>query len=195
MAAHGFADPVFEAQETFRAAMQALSRPGELFQLQPELMPPGPLTPELAALALTLVDHETTVWLDPALAADAAAVDFLRFHTGASVVEAPARAAFALVSDPSDLPPLGEFAQGKPDYPDRSTTVLMAVSGLHAGGALVLSGPGIAGENRLAVDTLPPDFLADWHDNHAAFPIGVDVLLVAPGAVVGLPRTTLIREA
>ncbi len=53
MLAPGFADPVHDAQATFRAVMDALARPGLPRPLTPGLTPPAPLTPELAAVALT----------------------------------------------------------------------------------------------------------------------------------------------
>ena len=61
----GFADAVREAQAVFRTVMMALARPGTIGRIEARLTPPAPLTPELAAVALTLADHETPVWLDP----------------------------------------------------------------------------------------------------------------------------------
>ncbi len=70
----GFAAPVRDAQRVFKAVMRAMSRPGTAVPLVTELMPPQPLTPELAAVLLALGDHETQLWLGPAGASpDAAA--------------------------------------------------------------------------------------------------------------------------
>ena len=66
--AAGFADPVIESQGVFRAVMDALARPGTPMPLSAALAPPAPLTPGLAAVALTLADHEAPLWLDPPLA-------------------------------------------------------------------------------------------------------------------------------
>jgi alpha-D-ribose 1-methylphosphonate 5-triphosphate synthase subunit PhnH len=58
--ARGFADPVLDSQSVFRTVMMALARPGTIAELATgQLLPPAPLTPELAAVALTLCDHET----------------------------------------------------------------------------------------------------------------------------------------
>lgn len=44
----------------------------------------------------------------------------------------------------------------------------------------------------LNVDGLPQDFAAQWRENGALFPLGIDLLLVADGKVAALPRTTRI---
>ncbi|MBD0275911.1 MAG: phosphonate C-P lyase system protein PhnH, partial [Acetobacteraceae bacterium] len=66
----GFGDPVRDAQAVFRAVMDALARPGPPRALPAGLpRPPGPLAPELGAIALALADHEAPLWLDAPLAA------------------------------------------------------------------------------------------------------------------------------
>ena len=62
----GFADPVHDSQQTFRALLDALAQPG-LYQTTVAVAPPAGLTPSCAAAALTLLDLETTVWLQPGL--------------------------------------------------------------------------------------------------------------------------------
>jgi alpha-D-ribose 1-methylphosphonate 5-triphosphate synthase subunit PhnH len=71
---------------------------------------------------------------------------------------------------------------------------LVEVSALGTDGSWRLTGPGIATEARLDACGLPADFVAQWADNHARFPRGVDLFLFAGTTVVGLPRTTLIRK-
>lgn len=195
MIAPGLADPVLDAQAAFRAAMNALARPGTLQALPTNLSPPEPVTPELAAVALTLADGDAPLWLDAPLAAIPAVSAFLRFHTGAPIVAEPRDAAFALVSDPARLPAFDRFAPGTPEYPDRSATLVLAVRRLWGGGDLLLTGPGIAGAARLGFEPRPPDLVSRWSANRALFPLGVDLLLVAPGLVAGLPRTTRMELA
>jgi alpha-D-ribose 1-methylphosphonate 5-triphosphate synthase subunit PhnH len=193
LAAPGFRDPVRDAQAVFRAVMNALARPGPLQALPAGLpRPPAPLTPELGAVALALADHEAPLWLDAPLVAAPAVTKWLRFHTGAPVTDDPAAAAFALVADPPRCPPPAAFAQGTPDYPDRSATLVLAVDELATGDGLALEGPGIRVRVRLAAAPLPPGFRERLALNGAGFPLGVDHLLVAPGSVAGLPRSTRV---
>jgi alpha-D-ribose 1-methylphosphonate 5-triphosphate synthase subunit PhnH len=195
MLAPGFADPVHDAQGTFRAVMDALARPGRILPLSPGLAPPAPLTPELAAVALALTDADTPVWLDAALAASPEVAAYLRFHTGAPLTDDPARAAFALVRHPGRCLPLGDFAPGTPAYPDTSTTLVLAFDALADGEGLRLAGPGIRDTARLAVEPLPDGLVGQLAENHAGFPLGVDLILTAPGRVAGLPRSTAVTEA
>ena len=188
----GFAAPVFGAQTAFRALMDGLANPGQPQPLGDGLTPHAGLMPELAAVALTLCDHDTALWLDPALAGSEALVAWLLFHTAAPVTTDPARAQFALVLNPADLPALDRFALGSDEYPDRSTTVAIAVPAFDGGAPLTLQGPGIKGTRTIAPVGLPDDFVAQWTANRALFPRGVDLLLVVAGQVIGLPRSTRI---
>jgi alpha-D-ribose 1-methylphosphonate 5-triphosphate synthase subunit PhnH len=192
MTAAAFDAQALGAQATFRALLDALSRPGTARTLGPDLPAPPPgMGAGLYAAILALADFETTVWLAPEFAETA---PDLRFQVGARLVDAPADAAFALAADGTALPPLAVFAQGDDAYPDRSTTLLAEVGTLRTAGGWRLTGPGIADEARLEAAGLPADFIAQWAENHARFPRGVDLFLFAGATVVGLPRTTLIRE-
>jgi alpha-D-ribose 1-methylphosphonate 5-triphosphate synthase subunit PhnH len=183
----GFADPVIAAQAHFHALMNALARPGTVHDFPAALDAPAPLTPELAATALTL-------WLDAPLAASEAVVDYLRFHTGARIVADPAEAAFALVSDVAAMPALADFEQGADEYPDRSTTIVVAAEAIAASGALELAGPGIRDRARLGIAPWPTGLTAEIAANGAQFPRGVDLVFVAARKVAALPRTTRVSE-
>lgn len=187
--ARGFADPVHDAQRAFRTVMDALARPALVRRLESALAPPTPLTPELAAVALTLADADTPIWLDAPLAADPDVSEFLCFHTGAAIVTSPDEATFALIADPGACPPFSDFAQGAPDYPDTSATLILALDRLFEGG-LAFEGSGIRGRAHLDATPLPPDWRARLLANHAGFPRGVDLVLTAPGSVAGLPRSS-----
>lgn len=189
--APGFADPVRHAQTAFRAILDALANPGTIRPLG--IAPAqGPLDAGLASVLLTMADHDTSVWLAPALDRPEIA-RFIGFHTGAPRVDDPACAMFAFA--PADqLPRLDRFNLGTQDYPDRSATIVCAMPGLTGGEPLTLRGPGIETSIVITPRGLPPDFVGQWQQNLGHFPRGVDLLLVADGAVLGLPRTSRIVE-
>lgn len=189
----GFSDKVLSAQSAFRSMLDAMARPGHVPAIEVDLEPPAGLSPALAALALTLLDHETPVWRDAMLNTEAVA-RWLRFHTGAPLTGDPAQAAFALIGDPARLDDFSQFALGTGDYPDRSTTLILQVESLDAGASLVLRGPGIKGEASLAPDPLPSDFVALCEANRALFPRGVDLVFCAGDKIAALPRTTRVSR-
>ena len=191
----GFQNPPMAAQAVFRAVMNAMARPGTVQAVASLARPPAPLTPTAAALALTLCDHDTPLWLDPRLDVSSDVRGWLGFHCGAPLTTIPADAHFALVSSPGELMALENFAQGSQEYPDRSTTLILQVETLTKGRTLYLEGPGIEGSNSLSPFPLPRHFGAQWLQNRARFPRGVDLILAAPGAIACLPRTTRIFEA
>jgi alpha-D-ribose 1-methylphosphonate 5-triphosphate synthase subunit PhnH len=186
----GFANKVLSAQSTFRSVMDAMARPGTIHRIDPLADVPAPLMSGAAAIALTLFDHDTAIWLDSQLAESRAVSKWIKFHTSAPIVTDSAISSFALVSEPLALPALDCFAIGSNDYPDRSTTVIMQVRSLTDGPALTLSGPGINGEAtvRATLQTLDlPDLLSI---NASLFPRGIDLVLVAGDNIVAIPRTT-----
>ena len=185
----GFADPVAEAQTTFRAVLDAMARPGRLHHVGKTARPPAPLAHATAALLLTLVDAETPLWLAPAFAP---ARDWVVFHTGAKLAENPAAAAFAVADA---LPDLSMLRSGSDEVPEQSATLLLQVAGFASGQRLRLSGPGLREPATLTVAGLPADFAARWADNHALYPRGIDLLLIAGAALVALPRSVRVDVA
>jgi alpha-D-ribose 1-methylphosphonate 5-triphosphate synthase subunit PhnH len=146
--AGGFAEPVIAAQASFRAVLDAMAHPGRITTIEAIDQAPAPLQPASYALALTLIDFETPVWLDPALTVPSV-TEALAFHCGCPLVEAAERAVFALIGSPADMPPLAAFAPGTPAYPDRSTTLIMQLPSLDGGPEVALEGPGI--EDRATI--------------------------------------------
>ena len=191
MVAAAFSDPVMAAQAAFRAVLDATARPGKIVAVTQPLAAPAPLAPGAAAIALTLCDHDTPVWLDAPLSAVPAVSEWLRFHTGARVTDDAANAAFAFVADA--LPPLDRFNPGTLEYPDRSTTIVLQVESFAAGMGFVLSGPGISGQRAAQIAGLPADMPERLAANRRLFPRGVDLLLVCSTEVMALPRTTQVH--
>ncbi len=191
MLSPGFAEPVDDAQVTFRAVLQAMARPGTVAELAVCPLAPAPLSPAMAAVALMLADHETPIWLGASL--DVAEVrNFLTFHTGAPIVDVAAKARFVLVADDGELPDPDQINIGTPDYPDRSATLLIGAEAFDDGAAVRLSGPGIRGESEFRARGFDLTFWRRAQDNHELYPLGVDVVLCAGTQIAALPRSTRI---
>jgi alpha-D-ribose 1-methylphosphonate 5-triphosphate synthase subunit PhnH len=190
----GFADPVLQSQTAFRAIMDALANPGTPQKL---VTPPSirsSISAELASILLTVSDHDTGIWLDDPLRSDASVLKFVNFHAGAPIVRESGRAVFAFATSAEHLPRFDQFNLGTQEYPDRSTTIVLSVEALTGGAQLITRGPGIKDHGHISPVGLPGDFVAQWADNRELFPRGIDLLLVADGAVMGLPRSSRISE-
>lgn len=181
----GFAAPAPDAARSFRAAMNAMARPGTIVQMT-GAAPPEPLSVAAATLLLTLADRETPLHLagthdTPALR------DWITFHTSAPLVSAP-DAMFALGTWQA-LQPLEEYAIGRADYPDRSATLIVESDALSATGAH-LSGSGIKDSAFLSLPAITP-----FQANAALFPLGLDFFFTAGAQLAALPRTTKVEAA
>src|SRR5262245_30998720 len=113
----GFADKVLSAQSTFRSVMDAMARPGSVQQVVASVGTPGAMMRGSAAIALTLFDHDTPIWLDPKMSETSEVAKWLKFHSGAPVVEDPSICSFALIGNGSELPDLSRFSFGTNEYP------------------------------------------------------------------------------
>ncbi|WP_432348709.1 phosphonate C-P lyase system protein PhnH (plasmid) [Shinella yambaruensis] len=190
--AGGFKEPVFEAQAAFRTLMDCMARPGTIGRIDATVVPPAPLNATAGAIALTLCDHDTAVWLTPALSRSALP-GWLAFNAGAPVTEERQNARFAFVEKDAMLPNPSLFAQGTQEYPDRSTTLVVEIASFEGGRPLVLKGPGIRTEAEIAPVGLSDMFPHFWSENRQNFPRGVDLILVAGEEILCLPRTTVLR--
>ena len=175
----GFADPARDAARAFRAAMEAMARPGTIHAIAGCTAPP-PLSLAAATLLATLCDGETPLHLAGTCDSDPVR-DWVRFHLGAPLV-GRSQAMFALGTWDA-LAPLGDYAIGTPQYPDRSATLIVDVPALSAEGP-ALQGPGI--KDRIAL-SLPDGLLAA---RVARFPLGLDFYLTCGDRIAALPRTT-----
>jgi alpha-D-ribose 1-methylphosphonate 5-triphosphate synthase subunit PhnH len=185
----GFSNAVLDSQAAFQALMWALSRPGLARRIGVDIEPPEGLERAAAVALLTLADFETPVFLPPALARGAAG-DYLRFHAGCPLVSAPGAAMFAFAEASAAAALLPALATGDDRYPDRSATLIVAVPALAGGLPVVLTGPGVDGVVELSAAGLDEAFWNAIADNHARYPLGVDLVIVAGDEVVGLPRST-----
>jgi alpha-D-ribose 1-methylphosphonate 5-triphosphate synthase subunit PhnH len=188
----GFPDPVLDSQRTFRHVLDAMAHPGRVISVDVNLLAPRPLQVATAAVCLTLLDFETSLWMDLDERSDVAG--WLRFHCGCPLVHSPSAARFGLISREYRSPALDQFNSGQDEFPEESATLIIQVLGFTSGSGRSLRGPGIERVEHLEVQGLPDDFWTAWQLNQRLYPLGVDVLFTAGSTLVALPRTTEVEE-
>lgn len=185
----GFANAPVQSAQAFRTLLEAMARPGSIHRLD-LAQPPEPLSAAAGTALLTLADGTTPILLTEGF--DCPAVrDWITFHIGAPILSGStdgALPAFACGTLESVKACLGQLYKGAPDYPDRSTTVLLELGALVNDGAC-LTGPGIAASTHLSLPE--PAFFAR---NHKDFPLGFDFYLTCGAAIAGLPRSTQVEQ-
>lgn len=196
-----FSEPVNDAQVVFRQVLKAMSEPGTIVKLPTTIALP-PLYGSTFAICQTLLDQQTNLWLAPLFRTDSIKRN-LHFHTGIRLEENKQKALFAITT-PAEVNSYSDFLQGNHEYPEHSCTVLMQVDHIATGvnmennikanntTQLQLTGPGIKTARHIVITNLTDDFLA-YRSDLAAFPLGIDVIFVAPEQIVCLPRTTKVE--
>ncbi len=193
-------NPALDSQATFRILLEAMGSPGEVRPL-PCVVPSIPgLHGSLLQVLLTLADYETPVWVSPDLASEDL-MRFLRLGPGCPIALDAGKASFAVAAIDEPLPSLQQFAQGTPLYPDQSTTLLLCCRMLSMEGAdrVMLRGPGVPLDENgksgrsFGVGGGTQQFWDQVAVNHAQYPLGVDIVFMAPHAVAALPRSTAVE--
>ncbi|MCE8021710.1 phosphonate C-P lyase system protein PhnH [Halomonas sp. MCCC 1A11036] len=189
-------DPVHDSQRMFRQLLAAMSEPGTLHTLAAPAPPQDVIGPALWGALLTLCDLDVRVLLAPALDTPALR-EALVFHTGCCLTDEPGSADFALMT-PATLCEAPEFALGSDEYPERSTTLLVALEFLDSGdtgsGTWRLSGPGIPAQRTLRMEERARPLMLRLAANRQGFPCGLDAILGCGERLAALPRTTRIEE-
>ena len=187
----GFQNLVQDSQDTFRVLLNALSRPGTINKITLELTPPSGLNIACAAASLTLFDLETKIWLQPELNDEVK--NWLLFHTGCRFTEDTSQADFAVIGKIDNMPPLSQFKQGTPVYPENSTTLLITIEekefSLTSSKLPRLTGAGINQQITMPIN-LSDLFWQQWQQNHNSYPLGIDIYFFTENKVIGLPRTS-----
>jgi alpha-D-ribose 1-methylphosphonate 5-triphosphate synthase subunit PhnH len=185
----GFADAIHDSQHTFRSLLEALARPGTQQTTAP-LVPPEGLCISAAAALLTLLDLETSLWLQPG--SPAAIAGWVTFHTGCQITNQCDRADFALIHTPAKIPDLTAFSWGTPEYPEASTSLLIQCPDLTSDVVQWLQGPGIPTAIAATIP-LSAQFWQQWQVMTTHFPLGVDAWFFSQQQVIGLSRTTQVQ--
>lgn len=172
-------------QQAFRAVLDGFARPGTLVPAQP----PGAMLMFLSAVldeSVSLADPQGLV-----------GTDARRLLLAPTAPQAQAR--FVLLDGRKLVEAGFQPALGTLESPELSATLVLTVDALSdapittdASVMLQLQGPGVPGKRVLAVSGLHPDWLARRTAWVGAYPMGVDIVLAAPDAMVALPRTTRI---
>jgi alpha-D-ribose 1-methylphosphonate 5-triphosphate synthase subunit PhnH len=178
------------SSRNFRVLLDAMAKPGHVFDFAPKNLDVAPLYATTIAIAHTLFDFQSPIWLSPAFAQDGV-IRHLKFHTGAPRVEKGRDAAFAVLSARDGIPALHTFAQGTHEYPDRSTTLIIQVDGF-SGDMVRLSGPGLKQPGNFGADHLTRAFWDEMIENNRSFPLGIDVIFSSPNSIACCPRSTRI---
>ncbi len=185
--APGFANPSLGTQRVFRQILEAMSHPGRIVPVD-EGLPMEGLDVATAAVALTLLDFETSLWTD--LGKGSSALQWLAFHCGAPLTQVPSSANFAIITRPSEMPPLSAFGYGTEREPHTAATLILQVEYLEERAGKRLTGPGIEGGQLLRVEGVSQQFWADRKAASDLFPMGVDVILTCNDGIAALPRST-----
>ncbi|KFF49301.1 hypothetical protein GY26_08680 [Gammaproteobacteria bacterium MFB021] len=203
----GLADPAHDSQRLFRQILGAMSEPGTLATLAvpapPQTSPSDALGAALWGVVLTLCDLETRVWVAADLDSPALR-QALTFHTGARITDDPASADFALLTHDAFDPEM-PFALGSDTYPDRGTTLLVAVERLENdsneargdNNSWRLSGPGIADSRLLDIGDSPGcrRLMSRLGANRTSFPQGLDMIFGCGARLAAVPRSTRVTRA
>lgn len=168
-------------QLNFKALMNAFAYPGRVQNLHCK-------SPGLEQVLATLIDGEV-VLADP---------DAL-LHTDQCMrleanMSTPEQAHFVVCK--AENPPVFQPRLGTLEEPEHGATLILQVQGFAATGHalnLNLSGPGIERETTLNVAGLNSAWLQQRLFWNAAFPTGVDFILVSESQLVALPRTTQVQ--
>jgi alpha-D-ribose 1-methylphosphonate 5-triphosphate synthase subunit PhnH len=197
-------DEVFDSQATFRALLDAMSRPGTIQKIRRityTASPGGFCRPSLSILK-TLCDHRVSFSIGESHATS----EWIRYLE--VNLSAPYRtvdsADFVLFDGAAYDDGFTRIRRGSLEFPEGSATALLFIARLSAGPDdtegpvcdLTVAGPGVNGRARLSVTGLDPTYVAERKRSNRAFPLGIDLFLVDPdGLVAGVPRTSTVEVA
>ena len=193
-------DDVFDAQQHFRVLLDVMARPGKIATFPAvAVTPPTGLETGAAYVALALVDSNASYHLTEA---SHEISTYLRMNTGST--EAQLGAADFIFAPAHASPEVWlEAKKGSLPYPETGATIVLQTERLSReafahGTRLELEGPGIASRQQITIAGLTAPAVESWQEANAEFPLGVDVMVVAPGLngamiCTAIPRTTKLK--
>ena len=186
----GFQSPVADAQAVFRTTLSAMSEPG-LPQNLPMAEGLDSLQAASWALLQALLDADVKVHLGDSVSTNKVCSNVL-FHTGCELTADKTQADFIVCDLATALTwDWRGLKRGSERSPEHSATLIIQVDALEGEAHSVWQGPGI--EHQRDMNTVLDKTF--WLKRAAAmaFPLGVDVMLVAGQDLIGLPRTTQVQ--
>ncbi len=169
----------------FRVLLQAMSRPGKVYELPQHNEEQQPVVHLLGCL----LDNEVSL----AVMDDADLETALLRHTK-SLKALPEEADFIIAARGTTCGWLTGFKCGTLEYPDAGATVVYLVEELQADGTeVILSGPGINGTISLAISGFDMRELDRLREVNIEYPQGLDVIFIDRGnGIACIPRSTKI---
>ena len=175
--------------QCFRLLLQAMSRPGKVFQL-PKGVSGG--KDALFGLLGAILDSQVSYCL---LEFDPELENRLQICTGARA-ERVETADFLLAPNGTSHGKLHRAKRGRLEYPDEGATVLFSVhalSNVAAETALSLTGPGIRECISPQIEGLDTTELEQLKEINREYPLGIDSIFVdRQGRLMCIPRSTCI---
>jgi alpha-D-ribose 1-methylphosphonate 5-triphosphate synthase subunit PhnH len=113
------------------------------------------------------------------------------------VVTEPGHADFVWVADARELPALEQLAQGSAQYPELSATCVVQVTEVDTAAtaeAWTLSGPGVNGTRPLILKGLSDNFVSERRASQVHAPCGLDFFFTHNDTLIGLPRSTQVKD-
>ena len=187
----GFAHPVFGTQLCFRKIVKAMSEPGSLVTV-PNVSGLESISSATAATLLTLTSHTTPLFIDPRIG-NPLLLRTLCLHTNVPIATTLEEAYFVLLSGNPFSYDLMALSCGSEVEPEKSTTVIVEVDGMHDGPCLKLPGPGIK-THRIISPRLPGSVMNYLCNRPHAFPTGLDFLFTSGKKLFAIPRSTHVEE-
>ena len=191
----GFTDPGSDSSLIFRSVLDAMAKPGKICMPNCNIEPPGRFDAMACAIALTLCDMETPIWLSEDVWSDAV-LNHLIFHTGVRLARDPSEAKFVFVGpgQRKRMDMLRRLCLGEDAYPDRSATLIMMVHTIDNSADILLKGPGISNGRTISVAPIDGSFWQWRQEIEMLFPLGVDVLFTSNESIMALPRSTRVTR-
>jgi alpha-D-ribose 1-methylphosphonate 5-triphosphate synthase subunit PhnH len=197
-------DDVFDSQATFRALLDALSRPGKICRLPDRVYkstPHGFCSPALSILK-TLCDHRVSF----SLVSGNRTSELSRYLEVnlATPFEDVEKADYVIFDGTTFDEDFMRLKRGSPEFPENSATALLCVGRLAAGAMetdtpscrLCCAGPGVQDKSFLTVTGLDPRYSEARARTNNVSPLGIDIFFVDPGGrVAGIPRTTSVEAS